>query len=130
MLGAAARVDRILLWVNLFFLLFVALLPFSAGVLGGYPNSREMVWIYGLNMVMVEVFLISIWRHITRHLLREGVSQALVRAGFRRTATGLSLYLLGIALAQVSSVASLILFWVVPATYIFLQTVTDSKIDS
>ncbi|BCM91742.1 potassium channel [Abditibacteriota bacterium] len=128
MLGAASRVDRLLLWLNNFFLMFVTLLPFSAGVLGSYTHSRDAVAIYGLNMTLIEIFLIWIWVHIVRHLKREDVSPLLVRSGFRRTFAGLGIYVFG-ALLGLSGLplVGIALFWAAPVSYILLQTFVDHR---
>jgi len=128
MVGSAACIDRVLLWVNLFFLMWVSLLPFAAGVLGGYPNSREAVALYGLNMVLVEVFLIWIWSRITHHLLGDGIGRNFVRTGFRRIQSGLLLYGGGARSALFAPTrVSLALFWLVPVSYVFLQAVSDGS---
>jgi len=128
MVGSAERVDRVLLWVNLFFLMWVSLLPFSAGVLGGYPNSREAVALYGCNMTLVEVFLLWVWGHITRHLLDKNIGRGFIQTGFRRIQTGLLLYSAGALLAFFAPTwVALALFWLVPISYVFLQAVSDAS---
>lgn len=130
MLGAAERVDRTLLWINLFFLLFVALLLFAAGVLGGYPHAVETVRLYGLNMVCVEVFLIAFWARITRHLLKPSIKPKYVNAGFQRTYAGLGLYAAGAVSAFfVPPWLGVALFWLVPVSYVYVQTVRDRELD-
>ena len=56
MLQAAARSDRVLLWINNLFLMLVALVPFAASVLGSYPGARAAVVLYGANLIAVELF--------------------------------------------------------------------------
>lgn len=130
MLGAAERIDRMLLWINLFFLLFVALLPFAAGVLGGYPHAPETVRLYGGNMAFVEVFLIAFWARITRHLLQPGIKPKFVNGGFRRTYAGLGLYGTGALSAFfVPPWVGVALFWLVPFFYVYVQTVRDQELD-
>lgn len=126
MVGAAERVDRVLLWINNFFLLLVALLPFSAGVLGGYPHSRDAVALYGGNMVLVEVFLIWIWARITGHLARPETPQSLVKSGFARTNAGLLIYATGALLGVVGlPIVGIALFWAAPLSYVYLQAIVD-----
>jgi len=131
MVGSAARVDRVLLCVNLFFLRWVSLLPFSAGLLGGYPNSREAVALYGCNMTLVEVFLLWVWGRITRHLSGEDIGRGFVQTGFRRIQTGLLLYSAGALSAFFAPTwVALVLFWLVPISYVFLQAVRDAPPDA
>ena len=43
------RTDRVFLWINIFFLMCVSLIPFSMGLLGQYPAERTALVVYGLN---------------------------------------------------------------------------------
>ncbi len=129
MLGSAARVDRLLLWINNIFLMFVTLLPFAASILGGYPHSGMAVALYGLNMILIEIFLIWIWVHIVRYLKRENVSPALVKTGFRRTFAGLAIYIIGTLLGLVGyPLLGIVLFWASPFSYMVLQTFVDNHL--
>ncbi len=44
------RADRPLLWINILFLLWVALVPFSTALLSEYSKSRVAIAIYGANL--------------------------------------------------------------------------------
>ena len=64
------RSDEILLWLNILFLMFVALVPFSTAVLGQHTASRTAVALYGGNMLAVSLSLSGIWWYATwRHRL-------------------------------------------------------------
>jgi len=54
------RTDRGFLWINVFFLMGVSLLPFSTGLLGQYPAVRTALVVYGLNLIMVGGFLYAL----------------------------------------------------------------------
>ena len=45
------RVNRTLLWLNLLFLLFVTLVPFSTNLVSGHGNLQIPVVVYGLNLL-------------------------------------------------------------------------------
>src|SRR5215813_3811120 len=51
------RTDRPFLWINIFFLMGVSLIPFSTGLLGQFPEDRAALAVYGLNLIMVGGFL-------------------------------------------------------------------------
>lgn len=128
MVEGAERIDRLLLWVNNFFLMFVALLPFAASVLGSYPHSGEAVTLYGLNMIGIEVFLIWIWIHITRDLRGEGLSQRFVRIGFQRIGIGLAIYIVGSLLGLAGfPFIGIAVYWAAPLSYIVIQTFFDDR---
>jgi uncharacterized membrane protein len=37
--------DKVLIWLNLLFLMFVAFLPFPTSLLGDYGNQQVVVWL-------------------------------------------------------------------------------------
>jgi uncharacterized membrane protein len=38
------RVNRTLLWITIFYLMFIALIPFSTALLGEYPDLSSHLW--------------------------------------------------------------------------------------
>jgi len=102
------RTDRLLQWLNLFVLLWVCLLPFSATTLGSYPALRTAVVLYGLNLLLIGQSLFWLWRYAChRKLLRAKVDPDFLKLVNQRILLGTPLYLLGISVAywnpQVSS---------------------------
>ena len=59
------RVDRPLLWINILFLLWVALVPFSTALLSEYSKTRVAIAIYGLNLIAVGLTLALQWWYAT-----------------------------------------------------------------
>lgn len=57
-----------LLWLNLFFLLSIALMPFSSGLYGEYANHIELLFPYGFyvfNICLTGFFNFLLWRYIS-----------------------------------------------------------------
>jgi uncharacterized membrane protein len=52
------RVSRDMLWLNLLFLLFITLLPFSTNLLSGHSHLQTPVVVYGINLLLI--FIISL----------------------------------------------------------------------
>ena len=50
-----SRVDRNLLWLNLLFLLFITLLPFSTNLLSGNAPLHVPVAVYGANLLLLSL---------------------------------------------------------------------------
>jgi uncharacterized membrane protein len=48
-------------WCNLLLFMFVALLPFSVGVLGDHPLNPISSLVYGVNMVAIQTTLLLYW---------------------------------------------------------------------
>jgi uncharacterized membrane protein len=63
----AARVDRGLLWINLIFLLFVTLIPFTTSLIANYGSLELPAILYSVNQLLLFMML---WIHLRR--LRHG----------------------------------------------------------
>ncbi len=70
------RADRTLLWTNIAFLMAIALVPFSAGLLARYGRAEPLAdAIYNLNLIAASAALFFHWWYGTRdnHLLNEDI---------------------------------------------------------
>jgi len=60
------KVDKMSIWLNIFFLMFICLIPFSSGFLANYLYSSISVIIYSINLILVSfwhlIMLIYSWR--------------------------------------------------------------------
>lgn len=113
--------DRILLWLNIFFLMFVALIPFSTSLLGTYPDRYAPIFVYTLNMIIVALLLYAKWDYATdnHHLVNDNLSPAVIHRGKRKILTGIFIYLVtSVVAAYYSATASLFLLILVPILYI------------
>jgi len=57
------RLDHTLIWLNIFYLLFISLVPFSAGLLGRYASTEGAIMIYGIHLIILVLVQYIIWRH-------------------------------------------------------------------
>ena len=114
------RVDRPLLWINLLFLLWVALVPFSTALLSEYPTARIATTVYGLNLIAIGLTLaLHSWYATveTRHVDAD-IHPGLVREALLRTLTAPAVYVVAIAVSFFRPELSLILYALVPVLYI------------
>jgi uncharacterized membrane protein len=58
------KMDGTLLWYNIFWLLFIVLLPFSTSVLSEYFGQKISTFIYALNTLFITLFQNMIWDHV------------------------------------------------------------------
>lgn len=58
--------DRRLLLINLLFLMWIVVLPFSSSLLGEYANQQIVVIIYALNLALIGLTLSWMWWHAKR----------------------------------------------------------------
>lgn len=73
-------------WINIFFLMFVALVPFTTSLVGDYSDDSIAWTLFGANMFILGSFLYLNWWYAARHgqLLREDVGTEHMVAGKRR----------------------------------------------
>jgi uncharacterized membrane protein len=120
------RHNRLMLWLNILFLLTVALIPFPVNLLINYGDVQISVVLYALNLMIGGVLLDLIWAYATYNLnlMCDSVQPALIRSFHIRILTGPGLYLLAIGVSFVSLLAAKILF-AVAIIYYLVPTVQD-----
>src|SRR6516162_6347195 len=92
------RADRPLLWINISFLLWVALVPFSTALLSEYATTRIAIAIYGANLIAIGLTLALHWWYATtenRHVDPD-IDRGLVRGAMYRTLMGPLVYVIAI----------------------------------
>lgn len=114
------RTDRILLWINIVFLMCVTCIPFSTALLGAYPGQRVAVVIYGSNLILIGLVLYAHWWYATggHRLTDANLDPLLVRRAARRILTGPVAYLVAIGLSFANPAVSLVIYALVPLLYI------------
>jgi uncharacterized membrane protein len=114
------RTDRILLWLNLLFLLTVTFLPFGTAVLGNYYNTPGAVVLYGATVALSGGFLLAHWMYATRarHLVAADLDPSVVSSIRSRIAIGLGLSLAGTAAGLFDTRTSLAVFLAIPLVYL------------
>ena len=77
------ELDRRLSYLNLLFLMFVSLVPFSAHLLGEYPKNTAAIFNYGCNIILIGLSLYAMLRLIIRnkHMRHEDLSNKLIAQG-------------------------------------------------
>ena len=61
------RTDSKYLWMSIFFLMFVALIPFSASLVSDYDNEPLAQVFFGSNILVLGMLLVSSWIYATNH---------------------------------------------------------------
>ena len=98
------RYDRRLIWFNLYALLFVAFLPFSAGLLARYGNTPFAFTFYAIHQIIISLILSLVWVHATRkhRLVDPDRDIAVMRGRLYRSLFPPLVFGLSILVAQVS----------------------------
>ena len=117
-----AKQDRNLNWLNLFFLLFVSILPFTTAFLSEFIAFRTALLLYWLNILMLGTGLYLHWRYaLKRNLLNEELPPETVAAADfaikRRIVIAQSLYFFGAALCLFSTYLSIAVIIAIQLNY-------------
>ncbi|MTK64641.1 MAG: DUF1211 domain-containing protein [Methanobacterium sp.] len=59
--------DITLLWINIFFLMSIAIVPFTTSLIGKYGQFHRSVLIFDLNMLVIGILFYSIFAYAARH---------------------------------------------------------------
>jgi uncharacterized membrane protein len=114
------RADRVLLWINIFFLMAVSLLPFSAGIFARYGQDSLSIVAYNSNLILAGLLMFLHWAYATRdsHLLNVKLEPEVRRIVSIRILTPPVLYLAAILVSLLSVQASIIIDILVPIVYV------------
>lgn len=82
MYHAIRRADRTLLWLNIFFFMFVSLLPFSTSVLNAFPSAFIAPFFFGANLAIIGWLLFFQWIYVNS---QPDMLAAFVGAEYRST---------------------------------------------
>jgi uncharacterized membrane protein len=111
------RVDRRLLFLDLWLLLGIGFLPFPTALLAEYArqggsNSHASAAIYSATMTFIGFAFLSIWVHLARHpyLLEERASSASLRRSINLSLVSPVVYGASIGLAFVSAEACFVVY--------------------
>ena len=119
MFNLVRGVDRGLVWLNILFMLPVALVPAAAALLGAYSHEQLALSIYGLLFVLIALMRLALWYYIgtRRHLLIEHVDRRTLWTGAFTSIALILAYLIAILVAGFAPYLSLGIYAGVPALY-------------
>lgn len=124
-------IDTNVIWLNLIFLLPVAMIPFAASVLGEYSSNSTALHLYGVVLIVVTLFRVVLDWYLRRHpgLLWQDLSQEARRLGGLTAAAPILVYGIAVLIADWAPTASLLLFLTMPLLYFGLVAFlkTDSR---
>jgi uncharacterized membrane protein len=60
------RMDRTTAWLNIYYLLFVTLVPFTTGLYAGNENSRIANTVFGSNLIILGLLSYAMWVYSIR----------------------------------------------------------------
>ncbi|MGI8824978.1 MAG: TMEM175 family protein [Chloroflexota bacterium] len=121
------KVDRMLLFLNLAFLMTVVFIPFPTALLGAYivtpENSHVAAVVYSGTMTAMGLTFAAMWIYVGGHkdLLNETFDPVAARKSAPRFGAGTFIYGASIAVAFVSAYICLIIYALLALFYVFDQ---------
>ncbi len=61
------RVDPALVWLNIFLMMFIALVPFSTALAGDYGDAQVSVVVMEMNILILGIMFYIHWSYVTSH---------------------------------------------------------------
>ena len=119
--------DRRLMVINLLFLMWIVLIPFSASLLGGYASYQLAEVIYFSHMIITSLSMALFWWYATsdRKLVDPDIDPALIAYNYVRISSLPVVFVLAIIVSFYSTAAAgytvLLLFFVRPITNLYAR---------
>jgi uncharacterized membrane protein len=124
-----ARCNRLFLLINVFFLMFIAFVPFPTRLVAEHLRDDQLeaaALAYGITLTSTAVLYNALWFYAAggnRRLLRADADDAVVRGISRSYRPGPWIYLAATLVALISPLASVILYGAIAAFYVIESTV-------
>jgi len=110
------RTDRRHLWINIFILMFAALIPFSTSLMGDYPGDWLAEVFFGANLFVLGAFFSLNWHYATadNRLIEGSLEKRYINAGKRRGLVTPLVSLLAILVALIRPYYSPYVYLLIP----------------
>lgn len=96
-------INSSLLWINVIWLLFIVLVPFSDQLTGDYGNLITSHLVFNINMMGIALLLFLNWHYAAKHnFIREDVDEEEIKITWRVNVAFVVIVLLAILLSFIS----------------------------
>ena len=117
--------DRNLVWINIFFLMIVSMLPFTTAFLSTHIGFKMAIALYWLNIFLLGLIVYINWNYAMRHQYVESPEvpvEVLNKAVRRRIIMAQSLYAIGALMCFINNYVSIFFIIAVQLNYAFALT--------
>jgi uncharacterized membrane protein len=111
--------DSFMLWLNIVWLLFVGLMPFTSNLADTYYSEMLAELIFGLNVLVISLIVLVQWYHVMRHpgMLDPSVDKVLMKFEMQRGEIVTGIALLGTILAAFDIFPGVAIFALIPLIF-------------
>jgi len=115
------QADSVSIFLNLFWLMFVSLIPFSTLMLGNHENFVYPVCVFEINILIVNVLFYALWVYVTRNhrLVDSKLDKKAIALNGQLLRLCILFSLLALSLSVIHPLISLIVLIIVPLVVIF-----------
>ncbi|HSW93663.1 MAG TPA: TMEM175 family protein [Gammaproteobacteria bacterium] len=119
-LGLLERVIRPYLWANVFYLMIICIVPFSASIVAAFPEDPLSVLVFAINLIFGSIGqVLTIQSAHKHHLNKDTYTAAIRNAILWRVAIGPVFYISACFLAYVNTHIAFIVLVIPPVIYLF-----------
>ena len=127
--GYIKRYDPLLIALNMLFLLFIAVMPFAASLLGQYPFLPQVVAIYSAEVAAIGFSIAAVWLYASsRHrLVAESLSDEYIHTRDLAALIGPSLFSVSIFVALYNTYLAILVWWISPFVSLSIQHFSERR---
>jgi uncharacterized membrane protein len=121
-------VDHNATWLNLLFLLVLALVPYASSALGEYSTESTALLLYGVVMIAASLLRLALNAYLQTHtgLLWQPPSKSTRRLLAFTSSVPIVVYIIAMVVADWSTTLSLILYFSIPVVYFLMVALIKS----
>lgn len=95
------RTDYVHLWINIFILMFVVLVPFSTSLVGDYGGTKTAEAFFAVNMIIIALLFLVNWLYATKNyrLIESDTSYEIIKDVTRRISLFIAVSVLALILS-------------------------------
>jgi len=123
------RVNRVLVLLNMLFLLAISFIPFPTGLQSAYRFDKLAVVLYGIAQIVCGLSLLALWMYATQNkrLVVPDTSPEIIKSMTRRIAITPIICCVAVILSNLNVPLSKLVYLTVPVFYFSHRTVDHGK---
>jgi len=116
-------VSSTLVWINIYTLAFIVLMPFSTSISGDYPDVQIAVVLFHVNMLIISMFFLIHWHYISHHpeIMSESLDPKDEKYGIRRSLITPVVAFIGILVSFITPSYSMAVYLLIPCGMIVVN---------
>jgi uncharacterized membrane protein len=125
------RYDTKTTYLNIVFLLFISLVPFTTSFISRYPESFTAITVYGLVLFFCSLVAVIMYHHLAfkSKLFMPAVTMASRKKIWRQVISGPVIFLLAIAGGLITVYIPIIIYALTPVSFMFLPQLDFDSAD-